>query len=492
MSCSVLSLFVRTLLALSLPMLLSATVTAQHATWYIGPTGVGLRFSPAGVVVIHDGAKDAGMFEGGSTAFDPVTGDVRFYTNGLRIIGPDHTTMDGGTLINVSNSFAQTLIVERPGRPGTHDVFTPEMQVGTMTSPDIPRGIVHTVVDCSLNGGRGAVVQPSTSISPQGVCEMLTAVPHRNGTDRWIIAHAYGSNEFYCWLLTKDGITTPPMVTAIGPTILTTAAGTPAQSRWDAIGELKASPDGTRLAFTTFYSGTTCLFRFDAATGAISDPRPLDLEVGGYGVAFSRNSQRLYISGNDFRTSTPSLSANGRLYQFDIQTYDSRLMQRTRTTLANNYRRPLRSLQLGPDGRIYVAVLDSLMIGASRVGVIEHPDLVGADCRFDIDAIDLQGARGSWGLNNTVTEIAQQGEAPQPSTTSITIHPQPADRRIWVYGRSSSSVDDIVDIFDVHGQRHHTGSGTASIDVSSLPSGLYCVRYRAGEYQQMLPMVIAR
>jgi WD40 repeat protein len=252
----------------------------------------------------------------------------------------------------------------------------------------------------SLDGGLGAVTSKFNALKPPPNCEMLTAVRSSDGEAYWLIGHEFGNDHFFVFRIDSDGISPDPVTQAIGPVIGTPQAGVPASSHFDAIGTLRASTDGSRLAFTTLYNGITALFDFDASTGSVSNPVVLDIGQGGYGASFSPDGSKLYITSRDSSNYTTFMNAS--LLQFDISSGDSSTIQASMSTIYSTAVGGFAALKLGPDGRIYVARAgaDGTAQGDEYLGVVNMPDQPGIACGYIHDGIYLNGQHGSWSLNN--------------------------------------------------------------------------------------------
>src|SRR5690606_20384494 len=132
----------------------------------------------------------------------------------------------------------------------------------------------------------------------------------------WLIGHLYNSNKLFKYAITSAGISSTPTYQNIGPVVETPQAGAPNSSSMDAVGAMRASPDGTRIAFTTAHNGITCVFDFDPTTGSLSSPLQLSIPGGAYGISFSLDASKLYVSGR-----SPIMGGtyeDGALFQFDL------------------------------------------------------------------------------------------------------------------------------------------------------------------------------
>lgn len=388
----------------------------QNNNWMFGATVVGLgipqsigpslNFNNCSPTVAYN--SPGAQFEGQTAISDATTGNLLFYSSGTQLRNALGQIMPGGNLVATSNSISQNLIVKKPGSSTIYYHFSPETQAGAIISTTNPglNGFSYSIIDMSLAGGLGAVVSSGNLLQPFQNCEMVTGVYHANGQDIWIIGHKYGNNTFFAYLLTASGVSSTPILSSVGPTIFTPGTSVYANSNYDAIGELKASPDGTKLAFTTFYTGSTCLFQFNKSNGVVSNPIPLNLNSAGYGTSFSQDNSKLYFSRVDPTQGGVSFLNNGSIVQFDISTYSQAAIQSSMYVLYSSTT-GFRSLKLGPDGKLYAArtTLVSGGNGASHLAVINNPNQAGASCNFVNDGIFIGVNKGRWGLNNVIEDF---------------------------------------------------------------------------------------
>ncbi|MBK8613215.1 MAG: hypothetical protein IPN85_06925 [Flavobacteriales bacterium] len=382
-----------------------ATAQKQDYVWYFGPDGLGLDFNGCSPSVVSDGYPDNYAWEGTTSICDGATGGLLFYTSGYRVYNSLRQPMLNGDPVGLSNSLAQMVIAPWPGNPSKYFIFIPEVQAGVSWQPNHPAAfsLYYAVVDMSLDGGLGGVESKFNVLLTSQHCEFLTVIPHANGSDYWLVGHSFGNEQFFNYAITSSGVATIPQFQNIGPVVATPQPGPPNSSNIDAVGGMRASPDGTRLAFTTCYNGITCVLEFDPSTGAFSSPIVLSIPGGGYGLSFSPNGSKLYIGvknpqiGNSFE--------DGALVQFDLDGGTQTAIQNSLTVLHQIAGDGgFATLKLGPDRRLYVARISSngTSQGDSFLGVVNEPDLAGTLSDYVHDGVWLNGSFAGWGLNNSL------------------------------------------------------------------------------------------
>lgn len=317
---------------------------------------------------------------------DPVSGQLLFYTNSEKIWNRNHQPMPNGT-IGPANaiSITQVLIIQKPNTDSTYYVFTTQAQ--SQSTP----GLKLCEVDMTLNAGLGGIIFKDSLLCNDTLIEGITAVRHANGSDVWVIVHKVNSNQFLTYLVTPAGVNSTPVVSAAGKWRLD--SGT---SYADELGEIKASPDGNKLAVAAYASPHLELFDFNKATGQIGNGILL-FHYGGtgkglYGVSFSPGGRYLYVS----RAALTGQQA--LITQYDLISNDPNSISNSRVDVytASDDTGNAYSLQLAPNGKIYAGRLQI----STFIGVINDPDSAGISCNYVHDGVFLNGKTASWGLNN--------------------------------------------------------------------------------------------
>jgi len=307
-------------------------------------------------------------------------GELLFYTDGQTVWNRLHQPMPSGRHLMGSGSSTQSaLIVPDPGSGNIFYIFT----VGPQGNTD---GLRYSVVDMTRADGLGDVPRANLLLVTP-VAEKLAAVRHPNGRDVWVLAHRWNSNAFVAYLVTADGVSAKPVMSNVGA--MNAGPGR------NAIGALKFSPDGTKLAAALWRENNKFeVYDFNRATGQVSNPRSFGPYQEAYGVEFSPDGTKLYgtANGNTSAKNVATAGSETQVLQFDLAT--KKVIPIGRST---NHK--IGALQRGPDGKIYVAREDN-----SFLGVIESPNATGTTARYVDDGLNLGGRRSKLGLPEFVVE----------------------------------------------------------------------------------------
>lgn len=394
---------------------------AEASHWYFG-SGAGLIFDVAAgtVTPTADAISTISTNEGCSSISD-VSGNLLFYTDGRNVWDKNHNIMpnadyaSGFGLLGDPSSTSSGLIVPKPGNLDQYYIFTvdephhqnayafpnqgPANESGNSvpfysdTNGSVPQeddgynnGFAYSLVDLTLNGGNGDVVSSEKNVllttydsndqtqNSYKCSEKITAVEHADGQSYWVITHF--RDKFYAFRIDSSGVNINPVVSTVGPLI------TELGYRRNAIGYMKASPDGSKIAVchrqngnqqgqSANNTGSVWLYDFDNSSGLISSLNAVNLypNSGPYGVEFSSDSSKLYVS------------VDNSVVQFDISDPDPAA---TLTTVYNGFNF-IGAIQLGPDGRIYVANSANSL----TLDVINAPDELGIACDYDVNGQPL-------------------------------------------------------------------------------------------------------
>jgi hypothetical protein len=352
-----------------------AVAQKQSSVWMFG-SNAGIDFSSGAPVRINS-VMDQN--EGSSVICDPTTGRLLFYTDGSTVFDRNLQMMpNGGGLVSNTSATQAAVIIPKPKSTTEYYVFTVDAGPYKGTPS---RGLYYSIVDMSLNGGLGQVTVKNVRLLGQAQStEKLLAIQHCNGRDYWVIAHAWGNNQFLAYKIDRYGVSAPVI----------SAVGTP-NSNFDQnyIGWLQSSPDGTKLAAGIYGEAVVELFDFDNATGLLSNAMNIPVAKFVYGVCFSPNGSRLYVTAaaND----GSAVGDPNALYQFNLTNWNRNPILASKQqiwsgtpTVPGAQFIEVGALQLAPDGKIYMA-----RISNPWLGVINNPNALGAACNFQVNGFSL-------------------------------------------------------------------------------------------------------
>lgn len=381
----------------------------ETSVWYFGQNA-GLKFNPDGSVIpLGDGKLKTNE---GCASIANSNGDLLLYTDGRTVWDKNHIVMPNGDYFNGTgllgdiSSTQSGIIIPNPGNPNLYYIFTLDephhenaakypnafsgnyADIDSGKTPDnddgLNNGLNYSIVDLSKigsNGSIGDVISRNNHLvtydtNPLGqeikykCSEKLTAVKDASGSNYWVITQF--TDNFYAFKVTASGVNTVPVKSAISPTVLVFGY------RRNAIGALKASPNGKKLAAAydqidrpsipfNNYKGSVYLFDFDSSTGSVSNSKLILSDIHGYGVEFSSNSNVLY-------TSFSASATNQTLAQFDLLSND---IPNSKVILSASFY-GAGALQLALNKKIYFCTYE-----LNSLGVINNPDVLGLGCNFD-------------------------------------------------------------------------------------------------------------
>ena len=247
------------ILALSLnTSLLSAQYEAN--IWMFGDQ-IGIDFNSGSPVLLTN--TNMKVMEGCSSMCDS-EGNLLFYTNGGIISSflPDvgavwnrnYDIMPNGLLLDTAGCISASqgvIIVPDPASNHKYYIITTDCLENFFNNYNLHRGLRYTKVDMSLDSGLGDVVEKGVQIMdfPPGpikstAWEHVSAIPHSNNRDFWIIAYRYDS---VCTVL------------------LDTAGFHPYTYQGNATGHFTPSPTNDRIVVGKY------LCDFNNTTGSISN-----------------------------------------------------------------------------------------------------------------------------------------------------------------------------------------------------------------------------
>src|SRR5690606_20718191 len=127
------------------------------------------------------------------------------------------------------------------------------------------------------------------------ITQKLTAVPHSNGMDYWIIVHGWGDNSFYAYHFAEGQVITV-VRTDIG-SVHGNYGGIYFEDELQ--GELKASPDGAKIASAVFSDYRPFdLFVCNTSSAILPEHQEVGTVQGQDGASGAADAAKLYVSSD--------------------------------------------------------------------------------------------------------------------------------------------------------------------------------------------------
>ncbi|MEZ0487092.1 gliding motility-associated C-terminal domain-containing protein [Fibrella aquatica] len=417
--------------------------------WYFG-NNAGLDFQGDSPTPLTDGKLTT--IEGSASITD-TKGNILFYSDGItvydkdgnpmRLFDPISGSLTSGSAVLGGNerSTQSAIIVPKPVCRGCDYLY----YVYTTAEINGSRQITYSVVDMRRNEGNGAVIQQNlpvvTSSTSSSSTERSAAVRNDRDTTYWVLTHDYGTNCFRVDHLT----------TATSSTQQQYCLGTPHDSPARGEGQIKfgpAPPDSGTV--TTGNSNTAVrpvavvipgdpnstdpdrqksyveIFSFNTETGVLTGPdKKIDLGPApptAYGVEFSPDGSKVYVSLLGEVTSVSGVQTQtglSRIIQYDITVDDP---SSTSALIDESTTRQYGSLQIGPDGKIYVAVQDKTSLAVidnadGSAGFTTNP--FERPPTFTVNGQDLGGKISQLGLPNQVVNFTDPSSSAGLSASNV-------------------------------------------------------------------------
>lgn len=418
------------LLLLFLLLSISCFPQGEASNWFFG-NRAGIRFNSDNTVTTLSTFPNPVRIitDEGCSSYSDSNGNLLLYTDGRTVWDRNHIIMPNGNysagtgLLGDPSSTQSGIIVPNPANPNLYYIFTVDephhqnaavypnqftgvYEIGGGTVPDgddgFNNGLNYSVVDMSITGANGSIGNVTTrnvhlvtyNPDPTGeeikfkCSEKITAVRLRNGGGYWVITHFI--NKFYAFKIDPTGVNTTPVISQLGPVVPVSGY------RRNSIGQIKVSPNGKKIAIAHVQitetigepasGGGLYLYDFDNSTGIVSNGQTIVTNSSCYGVEFSAETKKLYVSAEtgvtQFNLEAASIPNSGQLIS----------------------RKTFTALQLGPDKKIYKANINTVFED-NFLDVINNPEEDGIACNYQNAAINLEQGTSRFGLPPFITSV---------------------------------------------------------------------------------------
>lgn len=429
--------------------------------WRFGHAA-GLNFDKNNNYVASVFTGSQGITYEGSSCISDTDGNLLFYCNGDTLWNSLHQPMlNGAGLLCDKNTKVSSQIIPRPGSNTQFFVF-----VNGCVADQCINGLRYSVVDMTLDNGKGAVVAGQKNIMVMSnATQGMAITKNANGTDYWLAYSKYFSPP----LNTSKLLMIP--ITAAGPDTANMVISPFDEETMGGSGRF--SPNGQ-----IFNRAVGEFYLFNNSTGQLSNkirPRNDSIAIGTnyltYGYEFSPDSRFFYVTLNE---------GFGRncIQQYDLSVFDSVAISNSIFSWQIYFGPPifrgLAHMQLGPDGKIYIAVPGG---GNDSIHVIHNPNLQGAACNFEYYALGLEKSCNfsmpvypNYYFNNIVTASNNLNQ----TDNLIIIYPIPANESITINHKYTDNHHYI--LYDIKGQLISEFKGNQliqTINTSHIPNGIY-------------------
>ncbi len=278
----------------------------ENKNWYFGNGTDGIVFdannNPVKVNNKYYGVGEEGIVN----VTDPYSGELLFYSDGIKVINKNHQLMQSGLLSNYSCSQA-VQVCRVPNHCNQYYI------IENSSWDDTPGSFYYSIVDFTTNP-LGQVTALNQLIGGPNYHQAMRVIPKANSNNYWLIGHLYNTATYHVYEVTPTGF--------VGPVVYNFSNG---GRSW----AMEYSPVTQKLVNMGQNNLKVTIFDFNPATGVLSNEQQigqLSFTMAGAGN-FSSDGTKLYCSiapGNvfwqyDFTTSVWT-NMNTCCYAHDVKT----------------------------------------------------------------------------------------------------------------------------------------------------------------------------
>jgi len=365
---------------------------------------------------------------GSSSISDRATGALLFYSDGDVVYDKTNAVMSNGTALGGDPTCQQnSIIVPDPSSTTKYYIFC--VSPDTISPAAAGKGLFYSTIDMTLNAGKGAVVSKANFLTGP-VTGKITAVQHCNGTDYWVLVIKWGTDTMYSYPITASGIGTP-VKSLLGRVYKDSEKTYNYGASPGLNGQMKASPNGRRIAFESAYYTANDpfsdikfvqIYDFCQTTGMISNPNIDQFNGFGYGfyfdrlngLSFSPNSDVLYVCSRSTRLLPSPTVDTLVVWQYNLNAGSLAAVLASKTAVFKKVQSEwdIDDFQLASNGKIYASD------GINIFDAINSPNTLGAGCNYTMNVfthffnVSMYSSPYTYGLPNMI-----DGLTPNPPLT---------------------------------------------------------------------------
>lgn len=473
-------------------MLISCTTIAQEKRdyqWILGDRGEG-----NGVIIDFNtippnvSQLTIGLRAGSSnTSMCDADGRLLFYSNGCYIANREHQQMDNSDSLTSGFLYDEACRISKGGSaPMAHGVLSlpyPGQQdrylLFNLDLTDLykmgqfyliaPVHMYYQEIDMSANDSLGRVIAKNQVAIQDTLGSGITAVPHANGTDWWVLVAKQNSNCYFLIQVSEQGVHAP-LLKCTGLAWSTNDSGSST-----------FSPDTRKFLRFNYFNGLH-VYDFDNATGELSNHKqmyfPNDTFPANSGISVSPSSRYAYAS------------TRNRLYQIDLEAEDieaGATMVGVLDAVSVPYNPSFHRSNLAPDGKIYIIGRGS----SNLMHIIHRPDCPGVLCQVEQRALEIpvlsHGAiLASPHFKNMPSGVdcdsILSSDLEANKDPNVKVFPVPASD--WLTVETGSDLPQYFELWDITGRQLISTSEfrqSIHLDMTDISSGIYFYRISSAD-----------
>jgi hypothetical protein len=346
--------------------------------WFFG-NQAGLDFNSGTPAVLNEGPS---VNDRAIASISDSLGNFLFCTDMFNVYDY-YGYMQNGTSMDVSGLSGRA-IVKWPRMENIYYIFS-GLHDG---------GFSYSIVDMTLNEGRGAVTDKNISIEAAWDAFGRVAIVRKDNSESvWVITRKFTDDAMAAFLVDENGLNPNPVISLMPDR----EAGVTSDN-----GFIKISYDKRSLisSYATFGNLEICSFNSSDGTFVYmyTITQPLDWNYSAVkGIEFSPDSKFLYVCGSSVDYDSVVI------YQLEMNLIaDSALFMNSAMLVATG---PGAALQLARDGKIYTTHLELPEPQQYYwVSVIHQPWVRGIGCMYEMNTINMFPGFNMYCLPNTLVD----------------------------------------------------------------------------------------
>ncbi len=406
------------LITILLLLTLTTQLFAQKETynWHFGGKS-GITFMPDGdnAKFLSGGMITSDHIEGVATLSDR-NGNLLFYSDGEKVWNKKHNLLPSGAgLLSHRSSARASIIIPKPGSNQFYYIFTIDALEEWNNNNGNPVGrfgVNYSMIDILLDNGNGDIMESARNVRLlDNAVEKMITINHSNKEDVWLVAYNWKDNNYYTYLINKDGISDPTKTARPFPkynkpkndTLINT--GTVAIAGYNLDYDFKHS----KLIDCDMAIHSFVIYNFNATTGAIQTSNPTAIPA--YPVYENEEDDSLkYRDSLRYNPYSAVISDDGsKLYgtclgraliQWNLLAGDRDAIIKSRSVISeviNNmydtFLYDFGAIRKGPDNKMYIA-----RSWATWLAMIENPNEDADNCGYVSEGVYLEGTFSRYGL----------------------------------------------------------------------------------------------